>query len=698
MKKRIISVMVLLMCFSLIINASIFAAAVPKSVLKANDSVIRIITSYSDGSMASGSGFVVSSDKANTYIVTNHHVAVMDNPTYITVILNSEAEINANVVASDESRDLAVMKVAMPLGMEPLKLSKESAKKGDGIYVIGFPGDADIFTENLALNHEDTTITDGIVSALRNFRITDDGDPIDLIQVSAAINHGNSGGPVLDMQGQVVGVSTFTLGETSTDINGAVSVTEVVSFLQENGIPFTLSSGSSKVNPALIACVIVALVIIAAAIVALARRKKTDPAEAPNIRTGEPIVQDSIYHSAPEDSTQAVSSITPKISPKGKKHLPLKRIIPVALGTSAIILCVGGFLEYNNVQKAIATGDVNNLNPFFLHLAGMADGQINAYVDAVKLLNSGDFNGAEQAFSALSGYRDSDEMVLECQYRKGMSLLSSQKFEEATAVFEALGDYSDSGEMVKEVSYQQGLSALQNKDFAVAKKTFEALAEDPCYKDSDVMCQEVNYQIAIYQYNKGYTRIAYNQMSELAADGYQKAAADIETLREALYTEAVNMYREDELLQAEEAFKDLANYKDSPIYLKFIDISGGFSFTDYFVNHDYLKDEIDFLIRHIQFEDANRLVFIDSPYAQEFLRGKWETANGDYIFSLNSEDRTSYNIPEVKGGGTYDFSYGTYTITINDKEYKNFDFTAIDRNTIDIYDYADGYTYRMYRQ
>ena len=685
---------------------NVFAAAVPKPVLKANDSVVRILTSYSDGTMASGSGFVVSGDKANTFIVTNHHVAVLDNPTYISVILNSEAEINASVVASDEDRDLAVIKVAMPLGLDPLKLSRESAKKGDGIYVIGFPGDADIFTENLALNHEDTTITDGILSALRSVSITSTGDPVALIQVSAAINHGNSGGPVLDMNGRVVGVSTFTMGATSTDINGAVSVTELISFLQENGISFTLDSGVFKVNPVLIGSIIAVLAVIAVGTIILSRRKKK-ASEVLEPEIGNPVIPGTEYQTGLETSwsVQPASPGSLRKSQKEKKPRSLKRIIPTAIGICVIILIVGGFLEYGRLQQAIEAGNVNNLNPFFLQIAGMTDGQVTAYVDAMKLLNSGDYDGAKHDFSALSGYRDSDKMVLECQYQKGKRLIADKRFEEAKTIFTELGDYSDSTEMIKEADYQRGLVEIDSGNYNEAYKIYKELASDPCYKDSDIMMNEVTYQHTVFIYESGQYGSAYRAMKELADEGYQKAINDLPTVAETAYGDAVNEYRiannaADYGILAS-TFKILGDYEDSETYKRLSEIKYEADNNSFLLEHHIgnapvkISDDIEFLLQNISFEDAAQLVLYNTAYADTFLSGTWRSADGYYYFKMGNGG-TQYNLPEVKSG-TYHFDMGTYIVTANGNEYNQFLFSVIDRNTIDVLCYADRYTYTLYR-
>ena len=672
----------LIIAFIVLVSVDVLAAAVPKPVLKANDSVIRIITSYSDGTMASGSGFVISSDKVNTYIITNHHVAVMDNPTYISVILNSEAEINASVVASDENRDLAVLKVAMPLSMDPLKLSKESAKKGDGIYVIGFPGDADFFTDSIALNHEDTTITDGIVSALRNVSITGTGDPIDLIQISAAINHGNSGGPVIDMKGQVVGVSTFTMGATSIDINGAVSVTEIASFLQENKISYSTGAAGLPFNPMLIVGAVIAVAAILIIAFIIKRRKTT------------------ISFVGISEDTLVPESTAGQAAPAVKVKKPFvfsKKIIPVIVAVAMIAICAFGVSGYNNAIKAVEAGDLNSANPFFLQLAGTIDKQFAAYTDAVKLLNYGDYDSAEQAFSALDGYRNSDVMVLECRYRKGKQLIAEQNFKEAQVIFTELGDYSDAEDMIKEAEYQRGQVEVQKQNYDGAINIYKQLAHDPCYKDSDVMVKDVRFQKAMHLYDSERYFSACLQMKELADEGYQKALDALPIIKETTYNDAIASYRENNTLNLEKTFMMLDDYKDSGIYLRLSKIKDGAD-TKEFLHERNIAVQYDqsFLLDNIGFEDAAQLLLWNNAYAETFLTGSWSTLDRQYYFEMRNNS-TWYNLPSSKEGSTYFFNQGKYIVSAGEQLYDQFLFEVVDKNTIDVYCYGNRRTYTLYR-
>ena len=141
-----------------------------------------------------GSGFVL--DTAGN-IVTNQHV--VDGATAIRVSFANGREADAKVVGTDPSTDLAVIKVAdVPAAeLKPLALGDSSALAvGDGVVAIGAPFGLE------------GTVTAGIVSALGRDITSPNGYPISgTIQTDAAINHGNSGGPLLNDQGKVVGVN-----------------------------------------------------------------------------------------------------------------------------------------------------------------------------------------------------------------------------------------------------------------------------------------------------------------------------------------------------------------------------------------------------------------------------------------------------------------------------------------------------------
>jgi S1-C subfamily serine protease len=155
-----------------------------------------------------GSGFVV--DKAG-HIVTNFHV--VDGAKQVRVSFSNGASMKATVVGTDPSSDLAVLKIdASSRALTPLALGdSDQMKVGDPVVAIGNPFGLD------------RTVTAGIVSAIQRAITAPNGYTIDhVIQTDAAINHGNSGGPLLNGRGQVIGVNSQI--ETGSGTGGNVGV------------------------------------------------------------------------------------------------------------------------------------------------------------------------------------------------------------------------------------------------------------------------------------------------------------------------------------------------------------------------------------------------------------------------------------------------------------------------------------------
>ncbi len=175
-----------------------------------------------------GSGFVI--DKAG-YIVTNYHV--VGNAQSVHVSFSNNDSMKAEVIGKDPATDVALLKVrASSRALKVLPLGdSDGVHVGDQVAAIGNP---------LGL---DRSITLGIVSALHRSLTSPEGTPIDrVIQTDAALNHGNSGGPLLNAQGQVVGVSsaisTGDSGEANVGIGFAIpinTVRDVVAELKAQG-------------------------------------------------------------------------------------------------------------------------------------------------------------------------------------------------------------------------------------------------------------------------------------------------------------------------------------------------------------------------------------------------------------------------------------------------------------------------------
>ena len=160
-------------------------------------SVVSISCSmYGGGS--TGTGVIISTEG---YVVTNAHV--VENAVEIKVILTSGETLDAVVVGSDKISDLAVLWVDHK-DLIPAELGDSSVLRvGDAVVAIGDP-------LGVALRG---TMTDGIISGI-NRDITVDGRSMTLIQTTAALNEGNSGGPLINCYGQVIGINTMKIGDS----------------------------------------------------------------------------------------------------------------------------------------------------------------------------------------------------------------------------------------------------------------------------------------------------------------------------------------------------------------------------------------------------------------------------------------------------------------------------------------------------
>ncbi len=189
---------------------AIAANSTPSAIYNAAKDAVTYIVADTPQGQATGSGFVISKDGL---IVTNDHV--VDGASQVQVMVGTSQKAQpAKVVGADPSRDLALLKVDAS-NLKTLQLADSSSVGvGDATYAIGNP---------FGLDH---TFTTGIVSALNRDLQAPDGAKISgAIQTDAALNPGNSGGPLLNGDGQVIGVnSQIETGQTGGGEGGNVGI------------------------------------------------------------------------------------------------------------------------------------------------------------------------------------------------------------------------------------------------------------------------------------------------------------------------------------------------------------------------------------------------------------------------------------------------------------------------------------------
>ena len=184
---------------------------------------------YSAESAASGSGIIISEDG---YILTNNHIvnSTSNSSFYevseakkVTVYLyNDETPYDAEIVGTDKQTDLAVIKINKN-GLTPAELGNSSnVKVGEFAMAIGNP---------LGLK---STVTSGIISAVNREVTANDGTKYVLIQTDAAINSGNSGGALVNSDGQVIGINTLKIAATGVENMGfAIPINDTVDIYKQ---------------------------------------------------------------------------------------------------------------------------------------------------------------------------------------------------------------------------------------------------------------------------------------------------------------------------------------------------------------------------------------------------------------------------------------------------------------------------------
>ena len=170
---------------------------------------------------AAGSGFVISQDG---YIVTNNHVVDMADK--VTVIFDNGDELEATIIGTDERTDLALLKVKSKEDLPFVKFADDEGRIGDWVVAVGNP---------FGLG---SSVTAGIISGRgRDIGGNSYGD---FLQIDAAINRGNSGGPAFNLSGEVVGVNTAIFSPNGGNVGIAFAIPssiakQIVNDLRDDG-------------------------------------------------------------------------------------------------------------------------------------------------------------------------------------------------------------------------------------------------------------------------------------------------------------------------------------------------------------------------------------------------------------------------------------------------------------------------------
>ncbi len=293
MKKRMI-------CLLLAVVIALFAAmpvsasgGFDKDVV---DSVAVIYTDvvYQGQHLGSsfGTGFFIGKDgKDPQYLITNYHV-IEDfvltgggsGESSLYVVYAADDMEEAYVVDYNAEKDFALLQIDKPTDKrKAIALEMPENMVGDPVYAVGYPAVAESVDALSFFSNSDATVTGGHVSRM----VTESGTGRHLLQTDAPVHAGNSGGPLVNTNGHVVGINTFILVDANgTEIAGvyyAVSIEEVIPMLDLHSVPYQIGSANNMLLWIIIgvAALVLVLVIVLILVLVLSRKGKKQPAAAP---------------------------------------------------------------------------------------------------------------------------------------------------------------------------------------------------------------------------------------------------------------------------------------------------------------------------------------------------------------------------------------------------------------------------------
>jgi hypothetical protein len=300
---------------------------------KAERSIVRIINT---GEGSTGTGFVISDDG---HIVTNHHV-VGGAPWVVVAVVLAEhiRSFQAEVIFADIGLDMAILR-AKELRAPALTLAAGLPSKGSNVFAMGFPGQSDVNEASRELIKFCVATPNGTASldsplrqalsvsvqkgayqndafyswfsAFGETETTDDPrswKKLKIIQHSAPINKGNSGGPLLNERGEVIGINTAVLADRTNALPLAGSIVELIDVIEEKAIKARIAT-SQPSNIKIVSLAVALVAMVAVSVLLLRRLRSLSAAE-------------TVAPAVDGDNRNAVSIVSKATRPRRPKPLP----------------------------------------------------------------------------------------------------------------------------------------------------------------------------------------------------------------------------------------------------------------------------------------------------------------------------------------------------------------------------------------
>lgn len=325
--KNIIMVLSVVIFCVMPVRASEFDQDVLESIVYIEEDI------YLDGEFigaARGTGFFIGRKGVDPqYLVTNYHIiedfvyvggGEQGNESRLYVAYSQNDIEEAYVVEYNEKMDLAVLRLAKATSKRKPLCIETNFRVGSQVYAVGFPTLADVVIDSTSsFSIEDATVTSGAINRI----ITESGTGRRLIQMDATIYGGNSGGPLVNAGGNVIGVNTMSATD-SENMNYAISVEELLPILNRNNILYDIATDlqtepdpnpvptpvpepepDEEISPVVVALIVIAsaagIALIVVVVVLAIKRKKTQLASSGDMPAPAPSQQKPmIYSVSPE--------------------------------------------------------------------------------------------------------------------------------------------------------------------------------------------------------------------------------------------------------------------------------------------------------------------------------------------------------------------------------------------------------------
>lgn len=381
----------------------------------------------------------------------------------------------------------------------------------------------------------------------------------------------------------------------------------------------------------------------------------------------------------------------------GKKHrVGLFAGLAVVL---VLALAAGGFYYYakSTCEKALEQEDALEFAKAAETFRGIPLGERlfpieSEYIAAGELTAAEDYDAAIKAFKSLGIYREAPAALKQTRYLQAGQVLESGAYMDAAALYEALGDYRDAADKAIEAQLMRADALADGGNFESAKELLGELIDEGCEQAGEALIAVYKRSAADYAEKEQYIK-ACNELLELEAKADVDVERQIARYRKKAYDSAVSDYRAGDYAASTALMEALGDYEDAETYLFLANVHTKTAW----VAADALS-AVQQLAVLILKEDAAELLVSRQALAEQFLAGYWE-GDGGY-FSMESDGYISYDLPYVDYGDYYYIEDGVVLLYPEDDPYATkelFSIRVITVDCIQVYAYADGETYTLFR-